>query len=134
MSISQIISKLVGIEADNIPNIFTIGMGNLVKTARIEAGLSQAELGEMAYFRQASISEIENGKREISSGELIYFSSALSKPIAYFFPEPYKKFVEANEGEDLLKEMLLVAKKLTDDDIKRLIVQIKAIADMHISD
>jgi len=54
---------------------------------KIEAKMSQADLADIAHFRQAAISQIETGKREVSSAELLYLGFALNKPITYFFPK-----------------------------------------------
>ena len=47
------------------PNEFTIGMGKLIKKAREESKISQAELAKNINRRPATISDIENGKSEI---------------------------------------------------------------------
>ena len=41
-------------------------MGKLIRTARKELGLSQVKLAELVNRRPATISDIENGKSEIS--------------------------------------------------------------------
>lgn len=68
------------------PNKFTVSMGELIRKAREEAGLSQAELAQKIYRRRATISDMENGKVEVSSGTLALLSAALGKPITYFYP------------------------------------------------
>lgn len=50
-----------------IPNKFTIAMGELVRKARQEAKFTQGELAKKTYMGQASVSDIENGKREATS-------------------------------------------------------------------
>ncbi len=69
------------------PNKFTIGMGELIRSAREEVGISQAELARLIYRRQATLSDIENGKTEVSSGTLALLAAALKKPITYFYPQ-----------------------------------------------
>lgn len=69
------------------PNEFTIGMGELIKKAREEKGMSQSELATSLKRRQGTISEIENGKSEIGILTLIQFAIVLKKPISYFLPE-----------------------------------------------
>lgn len=127
MTLSSRLSKLFGVEASNIPNKFTIGMGELIKKARIEAGLTQAELAEIAYFHQASISQIEAGKREVTSSELLSFSVALKKPFIYFLPEPYRRYFDSQDIPPGIQELLLVAQDLNDEDLKRLIIQARAL-------
>jgi transcriptional regulator with XRE-family HTH domain len=50
-------------------------------------GLTRAELTERVYRRQASVSDIENGKMTVDADTLARLALALSKPISYFFPE-----------------------------------------------
>jgi transcriptional regulator with XRE-family HTH domain len=116
-------------ETGSTPNKFTIGMGKLVRKARHEAGLSQTELAKQIYVRQASISEIENGKREVSSSELVYLSFALNKPILYFFPNEYIKGRSSDELKPLIQELIIQANRLSHEDLKKVITQTKALAD-----
>lgn len=71
----------------SIPNEFTIEMGQLIKTARESAGLNQTELAEKLSRRQATISEIENGKIEVSILTLVQLAVVFNKPISYFIPD-----------------------------------------------
>lgn len=112
----------------NPPNNFTEFMGALVKQARQDAGLSQRELARKMYSRQATISDIENGKRYVNSAELISLSAILDRPILYFFPEKYRRFLKINDASSEINELILLAKKLDGDDLKRLIVQTRALA------
>jgi|GEM_PF-1020694 transcriptional regulator with XRE-family HTH domain len=114
----------------SIPNRLTNGMGKIIKQARHEAGMSQAELARLAYLRQASISDIENGKREVSSSEIIYLSNALRKPITYFFPPPFNKLIDTDTLPTLIQELVLQAERLSDDDLRRLTVQARALVDL----
>lgn len=113
-----------------IPNKFTIAMGELIRKARQEAKLTQGELAEKAYMRQATVSDIENGKREATSSEVVYLSFALEKPIRYFYPIFSKHNDEAGRITDLEQELLLHARKLSDDDLRKIIAQVKAIAEI----
>lgn len=112
-----------------IPNKFTIAMGELVRKARQEAKLTQGELAEKAYMRQATVSDIENGKREATASEVVYLSGALEKPIGYFYPWFCKYKEDMDKLTDLEQELLLYTRKLSDDDLRRVVVQVKALAD-----
>ena len=68
------------------PNEFTFGMGQLIKKAREERGMSQTEFAKQTKRRPATISDIENGKSETSVLTLVLFAITLNKPISYFFP------------------------------------------------
>lgn len=70
-----------------IPNEFTKEMGNLIKKAREEKGLNQSQLAEKLSRSQATISDIENGKIEVSILTLVLIAFELNKPISYFIPE-----------------------------------------------
>jgi len=113
---------------DNVPNNFTISMGHLIKSARKQAGFTQKELAEYSYIPQSTLSKMENGKVEPSASELVYLSSALDKPINYFFPNRLINKFDSNDKEDeLLNELLLLGRKLEDRDLHRITAQIRAI-------
>ena len=71
-------------------------MGELIRKARLEVGLSQTDLAKSVYVSQAAISDMENGKREVSSTELLSMSYTLKKPIIFFFPESFVRDEEKN--------------------------------------
>jgi transcriptional regulator with XRE-family HTH domain len=119
---------------DNIPNKFTIHLGELIRKARLDADMTQAELAERAYFSQTAISQIEQGKRDVSVAEIIYFSAALDKSILYFF-QPYADL----SGNDidlspLETELVNQARKLSTEDLRKLVAQTKAIVDLNQAD
>jgi len=128
--IQNLIYEILGKKAKT-PNKFTIAMGKLIRVARNEANLSQAVLAKSIYIRQASISEIEHGKREVNSRELVSLSYVLNKPITYFFPEEIIRGVQVENIPPLLQELLLQAERLSNEDIKKLITQTRALADME---
>jgi transcriptional regulator with XRE-family HTH domain len=113
-----------------IPNKFTVAMGNLIRDARQEAKLTQGDLAEKAYMRQATVSDIENGKREATSSEVVYLSFALEKPIGYFYPIFSKYNDDSGKLTDLEQELLLQARKLSNDDLRKVIAQVKALAEL----
>ena len=106
-------------------------MGEHIRKARLEVGLSQSELAEYVYVSQAAISDMENGKREVSSTELLSLSNNLNKPIVYFFPENYVREVELDKLSPLYQELIIQAQRLSDEDLKKLIAQTKALADIE---
>ena len=131
--LSDIFEKLSSYK-DNIPNKFTISLGGLIRKARQEAGMSQTELAERAYFSQTAISQIEQGKRDVSAAEILYFSAALDKPVLYFF----QPFVDMNSEEIELSpleiELVNQAKKLSMEDLRKLVAQTKALVNLNESD
>jgi len=76
---------------NSIPNSFTITLGELIRKVRLEANMTQAELAKSAYLSQTAISQIEQGKRDVSAYEILYFSVALGKPILFFSTVPRNK-------------------------------------------
>jgi transcriptional regulator with XRE-family HTH domain len=112
------------------PNDFTRDMGELVKRARIEAGISQDELAKRILTRQATVSDWENGKVEVSSNDLIYLSHALGKPITYFFPEWSLNKLNFETMSLDIQNLLLYAQKLSKEDLRKLLVQVKALAEL----
>lgn len=109
------------------PNNFTVQMGELVRKARIDAGFNQRELANLTYSRQATISDIENGKKLVDSAELVALSGVLNKPILFFVPEKYRKIMNLDLKDPELNELLMVAKKLNHEDLRRLIIQARAL-------
>lgn len=118
-------------ESPNLPNKFTIALGDRIRVARLEAGLSQADLARKAYFRQSSISKIESGLRAVSYEEILYLTYALDKPILYFFPEELQDKINPEDLTILEQELLSQARRLHLDDLHKLIAQTRAIADFN---
>jgi transcriptional regulator with XRE-family HTH domain len=114
----------------NTPNKFTVQMGEFIRNARLEERLSQSALAKYVYVSQAAISDMENGKREVSTTELLAISNILNKPIIYFFPSNYVNEVQLDKLSSLYQELLIQAKRLSDDDLKKLIAQTRALADV----
>jgi transcriptional regulator with XRE-family HTH domain len=116
---------------DSTPNKFTIHLGKLIRKARLEANMTQAELAKEAYFSQTAISQIEQGKRDVTVAEIIYLSIALDKPILYFY-QPYE--IRDNsiiELSPLENELINQAKKLSTDDLRKLVAQTKALVKLN---
>ena len=122
-------------EGPYLPNKFTIALGKLIQKARMEANMSQADLADAAFLKQSSISRMEVGNRAVSAEEILYLSIALNKPMGYFFPKEFtEEFTETEYiGEDkisgLEKELIGYARQLSSDDLRKLIVQVSALAE-----
>jgi len=120
---------------DNIPNRFTIAVGELIQNARNDSGLTQKDLSWRSYIPQSTLSKMENGKVEPSASEIVYLSNALSKPIEYFFPNQIIRHLKNIDVEDeLLNELLLLGRKLDDDELRKIIAQIRAIINFSFKD
>lgn len=121
----NLLDEILGIK-DPLPNKFTIRMGELVRKARIDSGLKQNDLAKNLYISQAAISEIENGKREISSRELLSLSHFLEKPLYYFFHENFTKYIY--DDPPLIQELIIQANRLSKNDLNKAIAIIKALS------
>ena len=114
----------------NLPNRPTTGMGELVRRARLEAGLSQAELAKLIHRRQAALSDIENGKIRVDTETIVYLATNLNKPVSYFFPERLVPRVSPERISIPEQELLLLAKQLNSNDLKRLIAIARALVNL----
>ena len=74
---------------DPLPNPFTIGVGQLIRQARHQQGISQRKLADKIGRRQAAISMIEQGQMEIQASTLVQLAEALHQPVTYFLPAPW---------------------------------------------
>ena len=77
-----------------IPNLVRHEVGERIRSAREQLGMSQAKLANLLSRRQAYISELETGKTEPNATMLVLLAMFLRKPVAYFFPEGYRDFSE----------------------------------------
>ena len=112
------------------PTQLTVDMGKLIKTARVEADMTQAELAEKIRRRQASLSDIENGKMEVDAGTLVQLAGALQKPITYFFPSWIRKILQPEEVTPEEEELLIQAKRLSRDELRMITTQVRALAEI----
>jgi hypothetical protein len=64
-----------------------------------------------------------------SREEILYLSYALDKPIGYFFPSEFTDGPSKDELSALEKELLLQTRKLSKDDMRKLIAQARALAE-----
>jgi transcriptional regulator with XRE-family HTH domain len=107
------------------PNKQTLYMGEQIRKAREEARISQEELAEMIYRKRLAVSEMENGKVEISAWTVPLLAQALNKPITYFYPPWIKAPLEENLSE-IEQEMLLIFRNIDDEGFQRLAIKIIA--------
>lgn len=114
----------------NMPNRFTLGMGELIRQARKDSGYSQAELARKINRRQASLSDMENGKMQPDAETLMMLSLVLRKSLLFFYPGHYGQELRQDELDTLEQELLFVAQALPEEDLGRLVVQAKALADL----
>lgn len=61
-------------------------LGHLIRSYRVAAGLSQAELAKMANTKQPWISEVESGKPTVGVGRVLHLLALLEAPIEIPLP------------------------------------------------
>jgi len=103
-------------------------MGQKIRRAREGADMTQADLATRIQRRQASLSDIENGKMEASPGTLVRIASALNKPIAHFFPDWAVSKIKPEDLSPMQQELLTNASMLTKDEMENIIIQVRALA------
>lgn len=104
------------------PNEFTRGLGELLRQAREEKGLSQRDLANRISGRQATISALENGKTEPSASLLVLLAQVLEKPVTYFFPEPWGPRVARGDLTYEEQALLLEFRRLRSTDYRHIAV------------
>lgn len=113
--------------SDPTPNILTKDMGKRIRRARDDAGMTQEELARRIGRRQASISDIENGKIEVNAVTLTILALELQKPIGYFFPDWLMKRLQPEDVKPAEAELLSLALQLSDEDLQRITIQVRAL-------
>ncbi|MDO5783775.1 MAG: helix-turn-helix transcriptional regulator [Eubacteriales bacterium] len=74
------------------PEIDYVKIGQRIKTARLEKGLKQTELGTMVGCSNNHMSHIEVGQTKVSLSMLLKLSLALDKDFDYFLLDtPYAR-------------------------------------------
>lgn len=124
----QLLEKL---STGDKPNQFTLGMGSLIKKAREESGFTQRELASKIYRRQAALSAIENGLMQPDAETLLLLSHFLHKPLDHFYPKPFKPDLSLDDLSEDEKSLIIQTRRLSNDDLKRIIAQVKAIAQIN---
>jgi transcriptional regulator with XRE-family HTH domain len=113
--------------ADQKFDSFSVEIGKLIRKARVEANMNQTELAAMLNKKQTSISEIERGKIEVTASTLLKLAIGLEKPVSYFFPKWIHSRVQPEKITALQAELLSFAKRLADNDLEKIIIQVRAL-------
>jgi len=106
---------------------FSLEIGERIRQARLDLGLSQTELADKISKKQTSVSEFERGKIDINASTLLKLALALGKPVSYFFPQWIHSIVQPEKLSPLEAELLSIARKLNDNDLRRTIIQLRAL-------
>ncbi len=96
-----------------------LDIGKRIQVARRESGLSQAQLAQEVGVSRVAISEMESGRRKVSSVELAALTGVLGQPASHFLgQEP-----EAEEayGAPTLTYLARTARQLGPEDQDQLL-------------
>lgn len=114
------------------PNKYTRFMGEQIRKAREDLGLSQEELGNKIFRKRLAVSEMENGKVEISAWVLPLLASALEKPISYFFPKSILHEITLENLSVLEQELILYFRNICDDNLQGVALkQVKVLSEFN---
>jgi transcriptional regulator with XRE-family HTH domain len=114
------------------PNKFTIFMGNQIKKARLESGLSQEELAARIYKRRATVSDIENGKGEVDTSTFALLSHILDKPLGYFYPRYLYQEITQEDLTPLENELLINFREIWDEHLQSVAInQVKSLSEFN---
>jgi len=114
------VSKLL-CDKEPKPNEFTVAMGELIRKAREEAHISQADLAELICRRRATLTDLENGKHELDVTTLTLLAVALNKPILYFFPRTLTNFMYQDKLTIQEQELLIGFRQIQSEELKSVI-------------
>lgn len=81
-----------------------------IRAARSERGLTQKDLADHLKKTQASISDLEKGKVQVSASDLYDIAQLLNKPIEYFYGEEI--------GDVEIQDMVAVMRKMPPNNRK----------------
>ena len=117
-----------------VPNKFTEFMGERIRDARIEAGMSQQDLAKLIYKRQAALSDYENGRAIVNSDTLALLAHSLNKPIEYFYPPYIFRDLKPEDLSPMEKEVITNLRyHVASDQFRKLVIDvIKAIGQFDI--
>ena len=107
---------------DPLPTPFTEAVGQRIRQAREERGLSQMRLAERIDRRQATISDMENGRMQPDATTLVVLAQVLEKPVTYFFPPPWGPRVARGDLSYDEQALLLEFRRLQSDEHRRIAI------------
>jgi transcriptional regulator with XRE-family HTH domain len=111
-------------QKEPVPNDWTEGMGELIRRARTDSGLSQLGLANLIFRRQTTLSDMETGKIEVDTSTLAMLADVLRKPVSYFFPWQMYQELEKEDLGPLEEEALLYFREIKGDNLQKLAIQV----------
>jgi len=107
-------------------NDFDIKLGELLRSARLEAGLSQEKLADAMSLTFQQIQKYESGVNRIAASRLPELAKAVGKPVIYFFEEQEVVIRDIREGV-----LLNAWRNLPSHDIKTSLINLIVSASNH---
>jgi transcriptional regulator with XRE-family HTH domain len=101
-----------------------VDMGKRVRSARLDTGFSQLELANQTSISRVAVSEIEAGRRKVSSFELAALARALDRPTEYFLGilnHPEETFGGSTGGSTTVVHLARAARQLGPEDQEQLL-------------
>jgi transcriptional regulator with XRE-family HTH domain len=94
-------------------------LGERVKSARVDAGLSQAQLGA-PHFTRAYVSAVELGKIRPAVKSLEFLAGRLGKPLSFFLEDQAEEKRRQEREFEMLRAKELIAKGATAEAVSSL--------------
>ena len=111
-------------ETEKPPNKQMSAMGELIRKARQDAGLTQAQLAKKIHLKRLAVSEMENGKVEISAQTIPLLASSLDKPISYFFPAYVQKEITSEQLSPEEQELLIHFRNIWPEHLREVAINL----------
>ena len=112
------------IETEKPPNKQISNLGELIRKAREDAGLTQAQLAKKIHRKRLALSEMENGKVEISAQTIPLLASSLDKPISYFFPAYGQKEITSGQLSPEEQELLIHFRNIWPEHLREVAINL----------
>jgi transcriptional regulator with XRE-family HTH domain len=112
------------IETEKPPNEQTRAMGELIRKARKDAGLTQVQLAKKIHRKRLAVSEMENGTVEIRARTIPLLASSLDKPISYFFPAYVQKEITSEQLSPQEQELLIHFRNIWPEHLREVAINL----------
>jgi|ERR1700680_3649040 transcriptional regulator with XRE-family HTH domain len=97
-----------------------IALARRLRSSRVDAGMSQAEVADAVGLSRVAVAEIEAGRRKVSSIELSAFARAYGRPLEYLLGTR-KGVTDVVAGSPVMTHLARTAKKLAVEDQQQLL-------------
>ena len=84
-------------DSGKLPSLSSRAIGFRIKDARVQAGMSQGQLGDLVGVTFQQIQKYEKGTNRVASDRLQRIADAVGKPIAFFFIDATKVIAPADD-------------------------------------